>query len=230
MELFNSHFETMKKNGKNCVNISPCMKKLKPESTYMRTEFLSNSTELHSLCGVQRLGYCNMVYPVKVLFVFVVSHSVRTNCLQPHGLQPSRLLCPWNSPGKNTGVGCHFLLQGVFWPRDWTHISCVSSTAGWFSKSVNTEFDQWALKKGNKNTTLLEATHTHTHSHSITNLSKKLPRLIGCMQDGMDQLNSSMFSWSQHFFKISEVKADCVTNNSIPQNAIFPNTKCLSHV
>ena len=30
------------------------------------------------------------------------------------GLQPARLLCPWNSPGKNTGVGCHFLLQGIF--------------------------------------------------------------------------------------------------------------------
>ena len=34
--------------------------------------------------------------------------------LQPHGLWPSRLLCPWVSPGKNTGVGCHFLLQGIF--------------------------------------------------------------------------------------------------------------------
>ena len=30
--------------------------------------------------------------------------------LQPHGLQPARLLCPWDSPGKNTGVGCHSLL------------------------------------------------------------------------------------------------------------------------
>ena len=28
--------------------------------------------------------------------------------------QPARLLCPWDSPGKNTGVGCHFLLQGIF--------------------------------------------------------------------------------------------------------------------
>ena len=34
--------------------------------------------------------------------------------LQPHGLQPSRLLCPWDSPGKNTGAGCHALLQGIF--------------------------------------------------------------------------------------------------------------------
>ena len=34
--------------------------------------------------------------------------------LQPHGLQPTRLLCPWDFPGKNTGVGCHFLFQGIF--------------------------------------------------------------------------------------------------------------------
>ena len=38
----------------------------------------------------------------------VVSDSVR-----PHGLQPTRLLHPWDSPGKNTGVGCHFLLQSM---------------------------------------------------------------------------------------------------------------------
>ena len=31
----------------------------------------------------------------------------------PHGRQPTRLPCPWDSPGKNTGVGCHFLLQCV---------------------------------------------------------------------------------------------------------------------
>ena len=33
--------------------------------------------------------------------------------VQPHGLQPARLLCPWTSPGKNTGVGCHSLLQDL---------------------------------------------------------------------------------------------------------------------
>ena len=41
-----------------------------------------------------------------------VSLSVMPSSLRPCGLQPTRLLCPWNSPGKNTGVGCHFLLQG----------------------------------------------------------------------------------------------------------------------
>ena len=34
-----------------------------------------------------------------------------SNSVRPHGLQPTRLLCPWDSPGKNTGAGCHFLLQ-----------------------------------------------------------------------------------------------------------------------
>ena len=37
-----------------------------------------------------------------------------SNSLQPHGLWPSRLFCPWNSPEKNTRVGCHALLQGIF--------------------------------------------------------------------------------------------------------------------
>ena len=40
--------------------------------------------------------------------------SVVSNSLQPHGLQPTRLLCPWNLRGKKTGVGCHFLCQGIF--------------------------------------------------------------------------------------------------------------------
>ena len=34
--------------------------------------------------------------------------------LRPHGLYPTRLLCPWDFPCKYTGVGCHFLLQGIF--------------------------------------------------------------------------------------------------------------------
>ena len=56
---------------------------------------------------------------------WVVPSSWRVSCccclragsrltLRPRGLQPTRLLCPWAFPGKNTGVGCHFLLQGIF--------------------------------------------------------------------------------------------------------------------
>ena len=42
-----------------------------------------------------------------------VSH-LAISTLQPHGLQPARLLCPWDAPVKNTGVGSHSLLQGIF--------------------------------------------------------------------------------------------------------------------
>ena len=37
--------------------------------------------------------------------------SVVSDSVQPHRRQPTRLPRPWDSPGKNTGVGCHFLLQ-----------------------------------------------------------------------------------------------------------------------
>ena len=39
------------------------------------------------------------------------SLSVVSDSSRPHGLQPARLLCPWDFPGKNTGVGCHCLEQ-----------------------------------------------------------------------------------------------------------------------
>ena len=40
--------------------------------------------------------------------------SVASDSLWPRGLKPARLLYPWDSPGKNTGVGCCALLQGIF--------------------------------------------------------------------------------------------------------------------
>ena len=44
----------------------------------------------------------------------MLSHLVMSNSLQSQELEPARLLCPWASPGKNAGVGCHALLQGIF--------------------------------------------------------------------------------------------------------------------
>ena len=46
------------------------------------------------------------LYPLLLLSRFSLSNSV-----QPHRPQPTRPRRPWDSPGKNTGVGCHFLLQ-----------------------------------------------------------------------------------------------------------------------
>ena len=40
--------------------------------------------------------------------------QVVSDSLRPHDLWPTGLLCRWDSPGKNTGVGCHFFFQGIF--------------------------------------------------------------------------------------------------------------------
>ena len=49
----------------------------------------------------------------------VLSWSVVSDSLWPHRLQPARLLCHGDSPGKNTGVDCHALLQGIWgWVTD----------------------------------------------------------------------------------------------------------------
>ena len=49
-------------------------------------------------------------FPAQVIWTLLLSLSRIS--LRPQGLYPARLLCPWGFPGKNTGVGCHFLLQG----------------------------------------------------------------------------------------------------------------------
>ena len=56
------------------------------------------------------------------------SERAAQSCLTlwPYGLEPTRLLCLWNSSGKNTGVGCHSLLLGIFPPRDWTQVSDIA--------------------------------------------------------------------------------------------------------
>ena len=46
--------------------------------------------------------------------------------LRPYGPQPTRLLCPWDSPGKNTGAGGHALLQGIFLTQGLNpHLLCL---------------------------------------------------------------------------------------------------------
>ena len=47
-------------------------------------------------------------------YTHTLIHTVVSDSLWPHGLQPTRPLCPWDSPGKNTRVGCIALLQGIF--------------------------------------------------------------------------------------------------------------------
>ena len=61
-----------------------------------------------------------LLYP-HLVFLNIMVHSgilmKRMPFMEP--IQPARLLCPWDSPGKNTGEGCHFFLQGVFLTQGW---------------------------------------------------------------------------------------------------------------
>ena len=71
----------------------------------------SPRTVLSLLDGFNNSESSNSLLDAKHKVSESVSHSVVSNSLLPHGLQPTRLLCPWNSLGKNTGVGCHSLLK-----------------------------------------------------------------------------------------------------------------------
>ena len=68
------------------------------------------------ICTCSKVQICHMkfgllapIWPCCCCYCQIA--SVMSNSVRPHGLQPTRLLCPWDSPGKNAGVDCHFLLQ-----------------------------------------------------------------------------------------------------------------------
>ena len=66
-----------------------------------------------------------------------------SDSLRPRGLQPARLLWPWDSPGKNTGVGCHALLRGMFLTRGSTRVSCMASCIGGGFFTVRATGEAW---------------------------------------------------------------------------------------
>ena len=63
----------------------------------------------------------NSLLPLKLTLIVVESPSC-VWLLRPHGVQPTRLHCPWYFPDKNIRVGCRFLLQGIFQTTDWCWI------------------------------------------------------------------------------------------------------------
>ena len=64
----------------------------------------------------EKIWFCVTAFGdlVSLLRALSVSCSVVPGSLRPHGLQSTRLFSPWDFPGKDNGVGCHFLLQGIF--------------------------------------------------------------------------------------------------------------------
>ena len=76
---------------------------------------------IHNVFSIQTYLWCSLFYKSTVRDWQLIitgkwewSRSVVSDSLPPHGLQPTTLFCPWDFPGKNSGVGCHFLLQRIF--------------------------------------------------------------------------------------------------------------------
>jgi len=110
-----------------------------------------------------------------------------------HGLQPSRLLCPWSSPGKNTGVGCHALLRGSSRPRDWIQVSRI---AGGFFTIWATGKDPGSYKLRptlNFSTSLLGAGPLKDVRHDVWHLLKAANTLL---RDAMASESTSSHSIS----------------------------------
>ena len=91
----------------------PRMEPTSLRSPALAGEFFTTSTTWEALQG----SGSQSVVPRLVALAheeLVLSHSVVSNSLRHHRLQPTRLLCPWGFSCKSNGVGCHALLQGIF--------------------------------------------------------------------------------------------------------------------
>ena len=59
-------------------------------------------------------SFTELAKAVVHVIMFIEAHlTVISDSVRPHRWQPTRLCCPWDSPGKNTGVGRHFFLHGM---------------------------------------------------------------------------------------------------------------------
>ena len=73
---------------------------------------------------VLALYFIGWTQKIPVSFWHICVHAQWRPSLQALGQQSTRLLCPWNFAGENTGVGCHFLLQEIFLTQGWNpHLS-----------------------------------------------------------------------------------------------------------
>ena len=96
-------------NSVNLFPVSFCTQ----GQTYLLFRYVLTSFFVFESCMMKKTP-CVCVCVCVCVRVHTHAGSVVSDSLQPHGLLPTRLLCPWDYPGKNNGGGCHFLLQGIF--------------------------------------------------------------------------------------------------------------------
>ena len=81
----------------------------------LENKFMKNTKFITAIRSLKRHKGLRKPYKSRQWCMLVCSvASVMVDSLQHHGLQLARLLSLWDSPGKNVGVGCHFLIQGIF--------------------------------------------------------------------------------------------------------------------
>ena len=73
---------------------------------------LPGSIQYQRFLLLQKRKHFKLFEPL-YMCVFMDGCSILSDFLRPHGRQPARLLSPWDFPGKNTGVGCYALFQGI---------------------------------------------------------------------------------------------------------------------
>ena len=84
----------------------------------------------------------NLVWKTCLYGCVCDSRIVMSNSLKHQGLDPARFLCPWNSPDENTGVDCHFLLQGIF-PIQGLNPSLLASLVSQTVKNLPAMQETW---------------------------------------------------------------------------------------
>ena len=91
-----------------------------------------------------KAAYCYPAYLTQAQSCCFVIKSCPT-LLRPHGLYLTRVLCLWDFTGKNTGVSCHFLLQGIFLTQDQTWVSCIGKGVlyHWATREAYAEYIMW---------------------------------------------------------------------------------------
>ena len=118
----------MQKQGKNSkkehVPITQCQQWSRSASSQISSQF-SNFHKCHAKCMLSQLSR---------VWLFGT-------------LKPTRLLCPWDSPEKNTGVGCHVLLQGIF-PTQGSNL-CLLQLLHWAGEFFTTSTTREALMSHN---------------------------------------------------------------------------------
>ena len=115
--------------------------------------------------------------------------SVVSNSVWLHRWQPTRLLCPWDSPGKNTGVGCHFLLQ-------WMKVKSESEVAR-LCPTLSNLMDCSLPGSSIHGISQARVLEWGAIAFSSENLSKSV--IVYCLTQVLDCLEIKILIWLQYF-------------------------------